>query len=230
MNLTSLLSIWALSGASDAEQSEDDTVLRESGYSGVSFVLRESMRQYFVGAWRPTIWRAALYNCTVWHVVMPTQVSMAKEISRCTPRWQRALWHKTRRQEVPDDLYQFTSQVIYGDKKSSAMADARAAKWKTMKNKSFIRLPSYADSLRQHCLCANYLAYLVRHPSLKHHPSPVGHGWELVCGRCPPHATCPPNASACTRASWRGGGRWEQRCWCGRARWLCAENKRAIRI
>ena len=42
------------------------------------------------------------------------------------------------------------------------------------------------DSLRQHCLRANYLAYLVRHPSLKNHPSPLGHGWELVGGHCRP--------------------------------------------
>ncbi|KAL7406750.1 hypothetical protein ABVT39_025713 [Epinephelus coioides] len=66
------------------------------------------------------------------------------------------------------------------------MADARAAKWKRMKNKSFTRLPPDAHSLRQHCLCTNYLAYLVRHPSLKHHTSPLGHGWELVDGRCRP--------------------------------------------
>ena len=37
------------------------------------------------------------------------------------------------------------------------------------------------DSLRQHCLRANYLAYLVHHPSLKDHPSPLGHDWELAC-------------------------------------------------
>ena len=40
-----------------------------------------------------------------------------------------------------------------------------------------------ADSLRQHDLRVNYLVYLMRHPSLKHHPSPLGHGWELVCCR-----------------------------------------------
>ncbi|KAL8588950.1 hypothetical protein ACOMHN_012988 [Nucella lapillus] len=66
------------------------------------------------------------------------------------------------------------------------MAESRAAKWKTMKNKSFIRLPPDSDSLRQHCLCTNFLAYLMLHPSLKHHPSPLGHGWELVDGRCRP--------------------------------------------
>ena len=52
-----------------------------------------------------------------------------------------------------------------------------------MKNKSFTHLPPDADSLRQHCLRANYLAYLMRHPSLKHHSSPLGHGCELMDGR-----------------------------------------------
>lgn len=89
-------------------------------------------------------------------------------------------------EEVEQELFAFTRQVIYGDKKSSTMAEARASKWKTMKKKSFIRLPPDADSLHQHCLHANYLAYLVRHPTLKDHPSPLGHGWELVGGRCRP--------------------------------------------
>ena len=26
----------------------------------------------------------------------------------------------------------------------------------------------------------------MRHPSLKSHPSPLGHGWEMVGGRCRP--------------------------------------------
>ncbi|KAJ8349632.1 hypothetical protein SKAU_G00247620 [Synaphobranchus kaupii] len=95
-------------------------------------------------------------------------------------------------EEVVEELFEFTRHVlllrhvIYGDKKSSTMAEAHAAKWKRTKNKSFIRLPPDADSLRQHCLRANFLAYLVPHPSLKHHPSPLGHGWELVGGRCRP--------------------------------------------
>jgi len=61
-----------------------------------------------------------------------------------------------------------------------------SAKRKTMKNKSFILLPPDADSLRQHCIRANYLAYLVRHPVKLHHPSPIGHGLELSAGRCRP--------------------------------------------
>ena len=40
---------------------------------------------------------------------------------------------------------QFTRHVIYGDNKSSTIAEVRAAKWKRMKNKSFICLPPDAD-------------------------------------------------------------------------------------
>ena len=90
------------------------------------------------------------------------------------------------KEEMVEELFKFARHVIYGDMKSSTMAEARAVKWKKMKKKSFVRLPPDADSLYQHCLCANYLAYLVRHPSLKCHPSPLGHGWELVGGRCRP--------------------------------------------
>ena len=89
-------------------------------------------------------------------------------------------------EEVLKGLFVFTRHVLYGDKNSSTMAESRATKWKSMKKKSFIRLPPDADSLHQHCLRANYLAYLVRHPHLKCHPSPVGHGWELVGGFCRP--------------------------------------------
>ena len=75
---------------------------------------------------------------------------------------------------------------------TKTMGTARTAKWKAMKKKSFIRLPPVVDSLRQHCLRANYLAYLINHPSLKDHPSPLGHGWELISGRCRPvHHTRP---------------------------------------
>ena len=89
-------------------------------------------------------------------------------------------------EEAIEELFQFTRLVLYGDKTSRTMATARAAKWKAMKKKSFICLPPDVDSLHQHCLRANYLAYLVHHPSLKDHPSPLGHGWELANDHCRP--------------------------------------------
>ena len=93
-------------------------------------------------------------------------------------------------EEAIEVLFEFTRPVVFGDKVSRTIGTAQAAKWKAMKKKSFIRLPP--GGLRQHCLRANYLAYLVHRPSLKDHPSPLGHGWELASGHC--HAvyhTCP---------------------------------------
>ena len=52
--------------------------------------------------------------------------------------------------------------------------------------KSFCRLPPDEDSLRHQLQQANHLAYLLRNPSLRDHPSPVGNGWELVNGICRP--------------------------------------------
>ena len=48
------------------------------------------------------------------------------------------------------------------------------------------------DSLEQHIKRANFLAYIQHHPDLGRHPSPIGHGWELVNG-CyrPVHHTKP---------------------------------------
>ena len=63
-------------------------------------------------------------------------------------------------EEVFEDLFKFTPQVIYVDKKNSTMAESRTAKWKVMKKISFLRLPPNADRLHQHCLCAKNLAYL----------------------------------------------------------------------
>ena len=59
--------------------------------------------------------------------------------------------------EVVEQLFEFTRHVFYDDNKTSTIAEVRVVKWKRMKNKSFIRLPPDTDSLRQHCLRANYL-------------------------------------------------------------------------
>ena len=51
-------------------------------------------------------------------------------------------------EDILDELFKFTRNVIYGDTKSSSMAEARADKWKAMKKKSFLRLPPDVDCLR----------------------------------------------------------------------------------
>ena len=73
-------------------------------------------------------------------------------------------------EEILENLFKFTRHVIYGDTKSTTMAEARTAKW----NDENIRLPLDADCLHQHCLCAKYLAFLIRHPSLLRHLDMVG--------------------------------------------------------
>ena len=83
-------------------------------------------------------------------------------------------------EDIIDKLLKFTRNVINGGNKSSSMAEVCADKWKAMKKKPFLRIPPDADYLRQHFIRANYLIYLVLHPLLKKHPSPIGHGWELV--------------------------------------------------
>ena len=51
-------------------------------------------------------------------------------------------------EDVVEVLFHFTCDVVYFDKKSTFMAEARAVKWKSMKKKSFIHLPPDEDSLR----------------------------------------------------------------------------------
>ena len=33
---------------------------------------------------------------------------------------------------------------------------------------------------------ANYLSFIQKHPIIQSHPSPLGHGWQLVNGLCLP--------------------------------------------
>ncbi|KAJ8375166.1 hypothetical protein SKAU_G00057460 [Synaphobranchus kaupii] len=181
------------------DQSEADTilfsayaVLRESGYSGPVIIDTADTDAYVAAAAisqqlpdmlcikrkQETVLCRSLGKSSVYDKVAKSPVAQ-QQLLRCGDSLDPE-------EEVVEELFEFTQHVIYGDKKSSTMAEARAAKWKRMKNKSFIRLPPDADSLRQHCLRANFLAYLVRHPSLKHHPSPLGHGWERLGGRCCP--------------------------------------------
>jgi len=50
-------------------------------------------------------------------------------------------------EDIIDELLKFTLNVIYGDNKSSSMAEAHADKWKAMKKNSFLRIPPDTDYL-----------------------------------------------------------------------------------
>ena len=54
-----------------------------------------------------------------------------------------------------------------------------------MSQLSLMRLPPDND-INLHKLRANYLAYIQRHAELRNHPSPIGHGWEMINGHCRP--------------------------------------------
>ena len=62
----------------------------------------------------------------------------------------------------------------------------RASKWRAQKKKSITQLAPDTDSLRQHLVRANYLAYVQTYFQLKQHPSPLGHGWHLLKRLCLP--------------------------------------------
>ena len=94
--------------------------------------------------------------------------------------------------DVLNDLKSFVIHYIYGDTQSSSLNQARATKWRSFKKKSLMFLIPDDDSLEQHIKRANFLAYIQHHPDLRRHPSPIGHGWELVNGYCRPvHHTKP---------------------------------------
>ena len=55
-----------------------------------------------------------------------------------------------------------------------------------------MRLPPDSDSIHQHLIRANYLAYMQRHFNLVRHPSPIGNGWQLIGGLCLPIRSTKP--------------------------------------
>ena len=55
-----------------------------------------------------------------------------------------------------------------------------------MKKKSTQRLIFYNDTLSHTYPHFNYLSYCQRIFHLQDHPSPLGHGWDIVNGKCRP--------------------------------------------
>ena len=87
------------------------------------------------------------------------------------------------KEDVLCDLKSYVMRYVYSELQTPSLDMARAAKWKRQK-KSLLYLPPDDDNLKQHIMQANFLAYIQCHPELRGHPSPIGHGWELVNGCC----------------------------------------------
>ena len=85
------------------------------------------------------------------------------------------------------DMKTFVLSYIYGESGNATCKQARASKWQKMKKKkSSIRLPPDDDSLNHHVERTSYIKYFQFNYKLFDHPSPIGHGWELVNGKCRP--------------------------------------------
>ncbi|KAJ4930797.1 hypothetical protein JOQ06_025105 [Pogonophryne albipinna] len=94
----------------------------------------------------------------------------------------------------------FVLSIVYAESADVTCGQARAFKWHKLKKKSTVRLPPDDDSLDHHVERTNYIAYCQLHYNLLEHPSPIGHGWELVNGKCRPvRHTLPPLPQQLTR-------------------------------
>ena len=84
------------------------------------------------------------------------------------------------------DMRSFVLRHIYDEKPDVTCGQARASKWNTMRKKSTARLPPDEDSLNLHLERTNFISYCQLHFDLVEHPSPIGHGWEVINGKCKP--------------------------------------------
>ena len=87
---------------------------------------------------------------------------------------------------VKADMKAFVISNIYGESADVTCGQARASKWHKLKKKSTIRLPPDDDSLNLHVKRTNYIVYCQRHYGMREHPSPIGHGWTIMNGKCRP--------------------------------------------
>ena len=86
----------------------------------------------------------------------------------------------------------FVIQKVYGETDHETCGHARASKWSKMKKKRTARLPPDEDSLNQHLERTNFISYCQLNYHLMEHPSPVGHGWDIINGKCRPVChSCP---------------------------------------
>ena len=111
-------------------------------------------------------------------------------------------------QGVRADRKAFVLSIIYGESADVSCGQARVSKWHKLKNIYTIRFPPDDDSLNLHMERTNYVTYCKLHYNLQEHPSPIGHGWELVKGkgRSVRH-TLPPLPQQLTADN--------ERSWCG---------------
>ena len=92
--------------------------------------------------------------------------------------------HVELHKEVEVDMTAFVICNIYAE--HGDRGQARASKWHKLKKKSTMRLPPDTNSSNFHLQRTNFIAYCQRHNALQEHPSALGHGWEIMNGKCGP--------------------------------------------
>ena len=86
-----------------------------------------------------------------------------------------------------DNLRMCTIKMVYNDKRSSTLTEARTSKWNTMKKKSFSRLPPDEESHSLHAERVNYICYVNFNYMCKEAlSSPKDNGWTIQDGKCYP--------------------------------------------
>jgi hypothetical protein len=81
--------------------------------------------------------------------------------------------------QARDDRKSFVLSSIYGEGTGVSCAQK-------LKKKNTICPPPDNDTLDHHLKRTNYIAYCQQNFDLLEHPSPIGHGWGIVNGKCRP--------------------------------------------
>jgi len=108
------------------------------------------------------------------------------------------------RDDVRAEMKTFVLSKVYTERADATCSQARTSKWHKLKRKSTLRLPPDDDSLNHHVERPNYITYCQLHYALFEHLSPIGHGWEILNGKCRPvryRPTLPPLPQQIT--SWK---------------------------
>lgn len=89
---------------------------------------------------------------------------------------------------IVNKMVKYTLNCVYNQSKSESLAEARAQKWKSMKRKSFRRLPPDIDSYKLKLARVNFQAFIMLNyakDTFAH--SPLDSGWEITsAGQCIP--------------------------------------------
>lgn len=105
--------------------------------------------------------------------------------------------------DVRADTKAFVLSKIYAECIGVTCGRARAFNWHKLKKKGTIRLLPDDDTLDQHVKRTNYITHCQIHYDCLEHPSPIGHGREILNGKYRPvRHTLPSLPQPLTSVDW----------------------------